>query len=248
MMEKPTQSKNGAIGFTLVELLVCIGVIGVLLVLLNTALVGLRQSSTQAADANQLRQLWVASAQLSSEHRNLVLVGADKNNRFGFGPSTEWFKLLRPYLGYSMTGKETVRLYVSPGDPSKGGEKKLGPTRAFKFRSYGVNSRTEYRSSVKGENGSVIHGASDPLNRLNISKPSQLVLMGNLNVGVIGDSSGINSLSEPFKNGIAIPSDWFANQRANFVFLDGHVESIRVEDVLEGGPRFNLFDRTLPVE
>jgi len=242
------KEKRRSAGFTLVELLVSIGVIGVLLVLLNSALVGLRKSSTQAADANQLRQLWVASMQLSQEHRNLVMVGADKNNRFGYGTNSEWFKLLRPYLGYAMTGKETVALYVSPGDPSKGGEKKLGPTRAFKFRSYGVNGRTEYRSSIKGEDGSVLRRASDPLNRLEISKPASLVLMANVDIGTIGDSSGINSLSATFKQGIVIPRDWFGNGRANFVFLDGHVESIRVEDVLEGGPRFHLLDRDLPVE
>ncbi len=234
--------------FSFIELLVLLGVIAALAALLLPVAARARRQSAMVGDAGQLRQLWVVASQFSQEHQNLVLVGTDKRDRYGYGLNTEWFRVLRPYLGSTMNGKETIPLYISPGDPSRGGEELLGPTRAFKFRSYGVNLRTEYRSTLRGEDGSLIHSASEPLNRLSVRRPDLLVLLCNVDVGTVGDTSGVNSLSSSYQKGTVVPRDWFGNGRANLVFLDGHIEAVRVDDILPDGPRFSLFDRDTPVE
>ncbi len=234
--------------FSLAELLVFLGVVAALAALLMPVAARARTQAAMATDAGQLRQLWAAGRQFSQEHQNLILVGTDKRDRYGYGINTEWFRVLRPYLGSTRDGKETIPLYISPGDPSRGGQEKLGPTRAFKFRSYGVNSRTEYRSTLRAEDNSVLHAASDPLNIHAVRRPELLVVMSNVDVGTVGDTSGVNSLSASFQNGTVIPRDWFGNGRANVVFLDGHIEAIRVEETLPGGQHFALFDRDAPVD
>lgn len=235
-------------GFSLIELLVGLAVVAALATWLLPALVNARRRTLQATDANQLRQLSNAATLFSMEHDYYIIVGTDKNDCFGYGTNTEWFKLLRPYLGHAMNGTETIPAYISPGDDSGGGREKLGPSRAYKYRSYGINLRTERLGSVRDQNNSIIHRASDPLKVTDVFKPAELLVMGNANIGKVGDTSGFNSRSSSYIEGHIFPTDWFGNDRANFAFLDGHVESIPIKDILPGGTRSVLFDRDTPVE
>lgn len=218
---------------TLIELLIAIAIISILIAIVIPAFSRVKKSSLSAADAGQLRQIGIASNQLSVDYRNKVIVGIDQKNAFGQGVNTPWFTLLRPYFDHDLKGTDEVKALVSPADPSKGDALVTYrlPQRGFKRRSYAVNGRTFDASNF-------------PLNKLFIPQASELLLIGNFDLAGT-DASGINSFSSASLN--RIPTDWYGNGRANFLFLDGHIEAIPVSDLLPGGSRWHLIDRNIPV-
>ncbi len=75
--------------------------------------------------------------------------------------------------------------------------------------------------------------------KLAITTPSRLLFFGN--------STATESHWLRPSNYDKIPRDWFGDGSANFLFLDGHVESIRVEDLLPpNGSRQEAFTAGLP--
>ncbi len=219
--------------FTLMECLISIAIIAVLVALIMPAASRAIKSARQTSDLGNLRQISSAAMRLTQEHRNQLLVGVDQRNAFGQGVSTPWYTLLRPYLGFEKSGTEEVSVYVSPGDPSHGDALTTYalPARGFKRRSYGVNGRTFNLSNY-------------PIKRMAIREPSRFLLMGNLELKGT-DASGINSNSATSLG--LMPRNWYSNGTANFLFVDGHVEAILIDDLMPGGRQFHLIDRSQPV-
>jgi len=216
--------------FSLIEILVCLAVVTILAVMVLTASDRTRKSALQAGDAGNLRQIAVALEQFSQENRNRLIMGLDRDNFFGNAKTLAWMELLRPYLTSDSKIPLQCKLLVSPGDRSRGGVQKLGPNRTH--RSYGINSRTEW--------GQV------PLSKFEIRTPSKFVVMGNYDIGTKGDSANISGGLDGGSNSLNyVPKNWFGNGTANFLFLDGHVEAIKVDDIMPGAERYYLFDRSL---
>ncbi len=222
------RSKKPLEGFTVLEILIVSALIAVLLLLALAAVGRVRRHSLQVADANHLRQIWVASEQFALEHRNFLLIGSDGKNFYGYNQGAqkaEWFKLLRPYLGYALNSNTTVPLFISPADPLKGGIVPKPGSSARNFRSYSVNYKTQdahYR----------------PLHKLAVRAPSQFLYMCNHDAYSRSNTAWVNPAQSA--NLDLIPRDWFGG-KANFLFLDGHVEAIVAGEVYPGGSRAEIF-------
>ncbi len=229
-MKPPGSSGRVSDAFSLVEILVSLMVVTILVALVMSASERSRKSASQAGDVGNLRQIAIAMEQFSQENRNRLIMGLDRDNVFANAKALAWMDLLRPYL----TGDSNIpfqsKVIVSPGDRSRGGAQKLGPTRTH--RSYGINSRTEWGQM--------------PLSKFEIRFPSNFVVMGNYDIGTVGDSANINGGIDGGSNSLNyVPKNWFGNGTANFLFLDGHIEAIKVADIMPGGERYYLFDRNL---
>lgn len=220
-------------GFSLIEILVGIALLSLLLALLVPSMNKMLRSSTQAADMANLRNLWVACHEFSLEHNNHLIMGLDRRNFFRKNPREDkfmsWMELLRPYLRSPSQGPHNPD-FLSPGDPSRGGAERIGPHKTH--RSYGINSRTEW--------GEI------PLNSSIIARPDIFVIIGNYDISLAGDSANINGGLSGGSNSLSrVPRDWFGNGTANFLFVDGHVEAIPVEDIMPGKSRYYHFNREL---
>lgn len=229
-MNSPRDSKRLSDAFSLVEVLISIAVVSILIAMVVSASERSRKSAAQAGDVGNLRQIAVIMEQFSQENRNRLIMGLDRDNVFANAKALSWMELLRPYLTTDSKVPFQSKIIVSPGDRSRGGAQKLGANRIH--RSYGINSRTEW--------GQV------PLSKFDIRTPSNFVVMGNYDIGTVGDSANINGGIDGGSNSLNyVPKDWFGNGTANFLFLDGHVEAIKVADIMPGAERYYLFDRNL---
>lgn len=121
--ESRFRSRNG---FTLVELLAVITIIGILAALILSAVTAARKSANSAACASNLHQLGVASMQYLAEHDNVLY----PHNYDGYF----WYDYLRPYIPKSNASGNTSReslycpsiLSTKPGDPKRTGFGKNG--------------------------------------------------------------------------------------------------------------------------
>jgi prepilin-type N-terminal cleavage/methylation domain-containing protein/prepilin-type processing-associated H-X9-DG protein len=200
-------------GFTLVELLVVIGIIAVLIAVLLPALNGARSAAKSTACLSQLRQIAFATSMYIQENRGLFPRSshsalAAKVMPWGYalcpylgrkpyeGPSEEWNDLLRT-------------LYRCPADDREG-----------KW-SYGKSVWFELTGPEIGE----LTGASDGPTYYKITdvkRASATVMFAELDSGSMGD----HIMAHYWYLGGETEVDTRRHGRqTNFAFVDGHAES-----------------------
>lgn len=226
---------------SLIELLVILSVVALLVMLVVPGFDRARRAANRAADIGNMRQIGIAVERFTQDHFNegRIFFAHDRYNEperryYNSGPY-EWYRLLRPYFDREMDDYNTeVSVFISPGDPTRGGARTVHAPQhhAFLRRSYSFNIETIDHAAPP------LWRRTNSLRRSSILNPSFFMLFGNHRATEIGT---IWIAPEYDWSMEGIPDDWFDGGMANFAFLDGHIESILVEDVMPGGPRHNIF-------
>jgi prepilin-type N-terminal cleavage/methylation domain-containing protein/prepilin-type processing-associated H-X9-DG protein len=203
-------------GFTLVELLVVIGIISILVAILLPALNKARQAAQAVACASHLRQIGLTVEMYRQENRGYYPPIAFEQTPGDPNSAYRWGVLLRPYLADSSTDKyvSTRGVLYCPSVPLA----YRNPSASYV--SYGYN-----RWGVGGDKPQA-NGYPKMIRRLK-SVPVETLMM-----------IDIARPSDPTRQGWyeAYPSVFFQytrhNGRANAVFADGHVAGLTLKEIL----------------
>ncbi len=101
-------------GFTLVELLVVIGIIALLIAILLPALNKARQSAQTLTCLSNLRQQGIGILMYAQEHNNLMPAGTWSNWTTSPSDIAAWFTLINPYLGGEGNTINTTGVNTTP--------------------------------------------------------------------------------------------------------------------------------------
>jgi prepilin-type N-terminal cleavage/methylation domain-containing protein len=126
-------------GFTLIECLVVIAIIGVLMALLLPAVMKVRRAALRVESSNNLKQILLAVHHFADNNGQLPTVD-------GTGPNGQrsLHAVLQPYLEQAGTAERVVKTYLSPADPTCGQALSNG----IKASSYAGNARV-FRNSAR---------------------------------------------------------------------------------------------------
>lgn len=211
-----------AAGFTLVELLVAFSIVAVLAALAMGATSRMRAAADRAACVNNLRQAGMAALLYAQEHGGYLF----PYSRSVSG-GTEWYFGLE--LGQGGTeGKRQLDTTAGPLSPYIDSENGIGRCPAFQYGNTAWKAKFDGPSCNYGFNVFLSGKAL-----VAVAKTSSVVLFG--------DCAQVNDFQPPasarnpmFEEFYQIEHRWSAIHfrhagRAQFVFLDGHVEALPME-------------------
>lgn len=191
-------------GFTLVEMLVVLGILAVLFAILTPVFLRVRAGARTAVCVTHLKQLCVAARMYSDDYDRTVVPARTSVPLNGTRGIT-WCVLLQPYI-------KDRGILTCPGDPT--------PTATADSvclpHSYGINYLLAYNSTWGGAQFTTCLS--------HVKRVSELVLFFELksSTQTMGASYYANRLSRV---------DWRHNGLGNFGFLDGHVKGLRATAV-----------------
>jgi prepilin-type N-terminal cleavage/methylation domain-containing protein len=234
-------------GMTVIELVVVIGIVGVLFAITFPAIRSVRLAGLNAEDRSQLRQLGLGHTAYQQMNSDLFVdVGLPHG---GYGDDARSFvEVLEPYIG-----NEIMR---SPLDTSpfwEGGmEASEGADPVLRRTSYGMNNHLSRNYSPMV----AIDGPGAAADRLaKVVHPDQLVCflhMAPTGAYAVSDHPHVENWSfgpEPWRLANEQVSIWAAEgspsvsdlSESNYAFVDGSTSSRRFEGVYENAQR-NRFD------
>lgn len=220
-------------GFTLVELLVVIGIIAVLIGVLVPTLSAARASATDTQCKARLRQLYQAQQIYAGQNRDRMtpVVYPELSSPYASG-ARSWRDALRETMRVSE--EATPDFFECPARPD-GSVNTVGLNSAIMMPQWGL--RTSKRTDVT-------RTQFDPRAGKRAEKPfSQLILFadkGTSSDDVLRTSDGYSFINESNSYGVFnLMELWVRHtpqgmlrhkgSRANAVFMDGHVEAVKDE-------------------
>ncbi|MFT3788120.1 MAG: type II secretion system protein [Tepidisphaeraceae bacterium] len=231
-------------GFTLVELLVVIGVIALLISILVPALSQARQAGLRTKCLSNLRQLAIAQSAYASANRNLLFYAGDGTEQ------GSWIGVLQPFAGGKL-----VRVCPVDASPHFSEQRLPGSTAAnpkYRTTSYVINNYVSPTHAPFNPNG-----PPPPRRITQVRRASRIVQFAEL--AETGSYAGsdhlhvqdfyLSSLPQLTLSRIAnqLPLGRHSGKRAswqavlNYAFLDGHAESLPIRD-LYTDDKANRFD------
>jgi prepilin-type processing-associated H-X9-DG protein/prepilin-type N-terminal cleavage/methylation domain-containing protein len=235
------QNKNG---FTLVELLVVVGIIGILIAMLLPALNKARNAAKAVQCQSNLRQVGMAVQFYLNLNQNHLFP-----DLWWDGRTHTWFSKIQEQLGrpeqWSPTGGYPLgrinKVMICPSDLTKGGWKNLGAPNGIPTANY-ASAGTD--PDVIG-----IAARSYTPNRYvlnqkfnDIRRPSETITFTDFPWG-IQNTMAIYALSAAWTD--HFPVQWH-NGRMNCLFADGHVAAIEANTLIWGASNAKFWEINYP--
>jgi prepilin-type N-terminal cleavage/methylation domain-containing protein/prepilin-type processing-associated H-X9-DG protein len=249
-------------GFTLVELLVVLGIIALLIGLLAPAVSAARRSGNKAACAQNLRQIGLAIQIYVMENNGRlplaeVITTDAANKTISY---VTWDDLLNRAMGGRMTSTEMDEIYSTrdvpamhcPGDfaPVQG----IADPRAIR-RSYALVRAYTVVAGNMGVGGRLVLNPNYPVDRTaairisEVRRPCEQIAIAERPVGnnILGGANGyVDRAAQQVVDSFAPnPSSRGPHgDRWNYLFVDGHIESLKLEETLKPLPtgEFSLWN------
>jgi prepilin-type N-terminal cleavage/methylation domain-containing protein/prepilin-type processing-associated H-X9-DG protein len=195
-------------GFTLVELLVVIGIVAVLVGLSLPVASNIRQASLQSSCANNLRQMAATIHAFAIDHRNKLPPRKDENDEYDSGKK-QWYTLLNE-KGYLSSLPPSNKTMYCPGGPK--------PTAI----SHGYGYRQWEGTKVRVD-------AAIPIST--IENPAKFWLFAD---SVQPSGTGLRQWYTIQDAGVQYSGFHLRHrEHVNVVFADGHVESLNRLQAIE---------------
>lgn len=221
-------------GFTLLELLVVVAIIGILAAIVVPTALAVRERANTAKCAANLRQLARGFLSYAAEHDG-KLPPAQSEDAADAGASL-WPFRIAPYVGVADTDVIRSKLFVCPG-------KKMDPARIANPSKYGkweivlgyaVNRRMTDQSLPNPTAGKLTQRVSSTSKRIILAEMEgdgrNNVSVGPL--GVLKQNLCVNRHTNP---GTPSADDTkFPDGKSNYAFLDGHVELLTFRQTFVG--------------
>ncbi len=230
----PSTTRRSRPGFTLVELLVVIGMIAVLVALGTGALFKFRGAGDKLKASNNLKELQLANISYSTDHNGkyVPIYGTNNDGVKSYWPSNKVFLSLLFSEAHAVLPNGDVNTKVPDGFFDKTYLKEAGSdSNAHKFFGgpYGYNHTTELAATglVWGSEGS--YGGAR-VTRIN--DPVRTMAFGLCSNWILRYESRLNYLENP-DDGINESGmlRYFYSGKVPVVFYDGHVEFLSPQDI-----------------
>lgn len=216
-------------GFTLVELLVVIGIIAVLISILLPALSRARRAASDVACQSQLRQLATAGLQYANDWSQVVPRPRYTYSESGVTLIWDWTVQLQRYLGRpqptSASPQQEARRAPMLRCPR--------PESLAEYNCYGMNARLDlYKWPVNPPSN---------VRLLRISRPTEIIFFadkplvnasGALEYNTFVDWTVSSGMVPARRHGSGIRAN---DGKANAAFVDGHVETLTYSQCTDRG-------------